>query len=109
MLAKINGSSLHGGEACRISVEVSVANGLGYYITGQPDDAVKESLHRIEVAIKSLGYRMPRTKLSVNLSPVHIRKTGAGCDLPIAIGILMASEQLVDLGKLRDYVLVGEL
>lgn len=109
MLVKINGMVLHGVGAFRISVEVSVANGLGYFITGQPDDAVRESLSRIEIAIKSLGYRMPRTKVSVNLSPVHIRKTGAGFDLPIAVGILLASEQVFDFCRLRDYILVGEL
>jgi magnesium chelatase family protein len=109
MYAQIRGSILQGVEAFPVTVEVNVGKGLGYFITGQPDESVKESLSRIEVAIKSLGFRMPREKLSVNLSPAHIRKTGAGFDLPIAIGILLASDQIADLGKLRDYMLVGEL
>jgi magnesium chelatase family protein len=109
MYAQIRGSILQGVEAFPVTVEVNVGRGLGYTITGQPDESVRESLGRIEVAIKSLGFRMPREKLSVNLSPAHIRKTGAGFDLPIAIGILLASDQLSDLGKLRDYMLVGEL
>ena len=109
MLAKINGSVLHGVEAFRVLVEVNVGNGLGYFITGQADEMVKESLSRIEVAIKGMGYRMPREKLSVNLSPANLRKTGAGFDLPIAVGILIASGQVKATAKLRDFVLVGEL
>jgi magnesium chelatase family protein len=109
MLAKVFGSALHGVEAFRITVEVNVTNGLGYTVTGQPDEVVRESLSRAEVAIKGLGLRMPRTKLSVNLSPAHIRKTGAGFDLPIALGILLASGQLFDRQQLSDYIVVGEL
>jgi magnesium chelatase family protein len=90
-------------------VEVNVASGIGYTVTGQPDEVVRESLSRVEVAIKGLGLYMPRTKLSVNLSPAHIRKTGAGFDLPIAVGILLASGQLIDRRELSDYIIVGEL
>jgi len=99
MLTKITGSHLHGVEAFPISVEVYVGNGLGYSITGQPDDIVRESLTRVEIAIKSMGFHMPRQKLSINLSPAHIRKTGAGYDVPIAVGILKASGQTGRPGK----------
>jgi magnesium chelatase family protein len=109
MLAKVYGSILHGVEAFRIMVEVNVGNGLGYHITGQPDEIVKESLGRAEVAIKGLNYQMPRSKLSVNLSPADIRKTGAGFDLPIALGILLASGQAKDAGLLKSFIVVGEL
>ena len=109
MLAKLYGMVLHGVEAFRVTVEVSVAPGLGYFITGQPDDTVRESLNRVEVAIKSLGFVMPRTKLSVNLSPAHLPKTGAGFDLPIAIGVLLASGQIVGQDRLARYILTGEL
>ena len=109
MLAKLYGMVLHGVEAFRVTVEVSVAPGLGYFITGQPDDTVRESLSRVEVAIKTLGYYMPRTKISVNLSPAHVPKTGAGFDLPIAIGVLLASEQLFDQDRLGRYIITGEL
>jgi magnesium chelatase family protein len=109
MLAKINSMVLHGAEAVPVLVEVIVSNGMGYFMMGQPDEAVRESLGRAEVAIKSHGFHMPRTKISINLSPAPIRKTGSGFDLPIALGILLASEQLVDKGQLRDLVLVGEL
>lgn len=103
------GSALQGIDAFPITIEVSVSNGLGYKITGLHDEAIGESLSRIEVAIKSNGYHMPRTKLTINLAPAGIRKTGTALDLPIALGILLASEQLHDLGKLQDYVLIGEL
>ncbi|HEY4206732.1 MAG TPA: YifB family Mg chelatase-like AAA ATPase, partial [Puia sp.] len=109
MLAKVRGSLLHGVEAFPIIIEVYVGNGLGYSITGQPDEIVRESLTRVEVALKSMGFYMPREKLSINLSPVNLRKTGAGFDLPIALGILKASGQLEDLGKLEDYLWAGEL
>ena len=109
MYAKIRGTVLHGVDAFPVTVEVNVAMGIGYFITGQPDDSVRECLSRIEVAIKSMGLRMPREKLSVNLSPAHVRKTGAGFDLPIAMGILLASGQIEDRGQLEDYILAGEL
>jgi magnesium chelatase family protein len=109
MLAKIYGMVLHGVEAFRVTVEVSVLPGLGYSITGQPDDTVKESLSRVEVSIKNLGLFMPRTKLSINLSPAHLPKTGAGFDLPIAIGVLIASSQLFYPKQLANFVITGEL
>jgi len=109
MLAKIYSGTLYGVEAFRITIEVSVTNGIGYMITGLPDDAIKESLSRIAIAIGSSGYYMPRTKLVINLSPAHVRKTGTAFDLPIALGILMASEQVTDIGKLEDYWIAGEI
>jgi magnesium chelatase family protein len=109
MQAKIFGSALHGMEAFRITIEVSVDRGLGVSITGLPDDGIKESYNRIAVAVSANGYQMPRTKLVINLAPADVRKTGTAFDLPIAIGILIASEQLYDLGKLKDYILIGEL
>jgi magnesium chelatase family protein len=96
-------------EAFPITIEVFVGNGLGYSITGQPDDIVRESLTRVKVSLISMGFHMPRQKLSINLSPVNLRKTGAGFDLPIALGILKASAQIDDLGKLGDFLLAGEL
>ena len=109
MLAKLFGSAIYGVDAFRITVEVSVSNGLGYHITGLPDDAIKESLSRIEIAIKSNGYHMPRTKVVINLAPADIRKSGTAFDLPIALGVLLASDQITDIGKLNDYLLIGEM
>src|SRR6266542_1506526 len=109
MQAKIFSSALHGVDAFRITIEVSVSNGIGYVITGLPDDAIKESLGRLGIAIEGCGSHMPRTKLVINLAPADIRKTGTAFDLPIALGILLASEQTIDLGKLKEYIVIGEL
>ncbi|MBS1510176.1 MAG: YifB family Mg chelatase-like AAA ATPase [Bacteroidetes bacterium] len=110
MLVKTFGSTVYGVEAITITVEVSVpGHGTDYYIVGLPDSAVKESLQRVESAIKSNKYYMPRTKLVVNLAPADIRKTGTAFDLPIAIGTLAATEQLQNPEKLAQYVIMGEL
>lgn len=110
MLVKTFGSAVYGVEAITITVEVSVNNqGQNYYIVGLPDNAVKESLQRVESAIKSNHYFMPRTKLVVNLAPANIKKSGTAFDLPIAIGTLGATEQIKNPEKLAEYVIMGEL
>ncbi len=109
MLVKTFGSAVYGVEAITITIEVNVSNGQNYFIVGLPDSAVKESLPRIESAIKTNGLHMPRTKLVINLAPADIRKSGTAFDLPIAMGVLGASEQLKDPGLLADYVIMGEL
>jgi magnesium chelatase family protein len=110
MLVKTFGSAVYGVEAITITVEVSVNNqGKDYFIVGLPDSAVKESLQRVESAIKSNHYFMPRTKLVVNLAPADIRKTGTAFDLPIAIGTLGATEQIENPERLCEYVIMGEL
>ena len=109
MLAKINSSALFGIDAFRVSVEVSVTKGLGYIITGLPDDGIKESLSRIAIAIHNIDFQMPRTKLVINLAPADVRKTGTAFDLPITLGILLATEQISDIEKLRDFVIIGEI
>jgi magnesium chelatase family protein len=110
MLIKTFGSAVYGVEAITITIEVSVNNqGKDYFMVGLPDSAVKESLQRVESAIKSNHYWMPRTKLVVNLAPADIRKTGTAFDLPIAIGTLGATEQIENPEKLSEYVIMGEL
>ena len=110
MLVKTFGSAVYGVEAISITVEVSVNNqGKDYFIVGLPDSAVKESLQRVESAIKSNHYYMPRTKLVVNLAPANIKKSGTAFDLAIAIGTLGATEQIENPEKLADYVIMGEL
>jgi magnesium chelatase family protein len=110
MLVKTYGSAVYGVEAITITVEVNVMPGnVHYYIVGLPDNAVKESLQRVESAIKTIGYQMPRTKLVINLAPADIKKSGSSFDLAIAIGILAANNQLNDPEKLKDYVIMGEL
>lgn len=109
MLVKTFGSAVYGVEAITITVEVSVSAGQKYFIVGLPDNAVKESLQRIETAIKTNGYYMPRTKLVVNLAPADIKKTGSAFDLAIAVGVLGASEQIDEPERLNQYVIMGEL
>src|SRR5580704_8689807 len=108
MLVKLFGSAVYGVEAITITIEVNVTEGLHTYVVGLADGAVKESIQRIESAIKSNGYFMPRTKLVINLAPAGIRKTGSAFDLPIALGVLAASGQL-PADTLKDYVIMGEL
>jgi magnesium chelatase family protein len=109
MLAKIYGCAISGIDAFRVTVEVSVTSGIGYTITGLPDDGIKESLSRIAIAITNNGYYMPRTKLVINLAPADVRKSGTAFDLPIALGILLATDQVNDLDKLQDYLIAGEI
>ncbi|MDA0194063.1 MAG: YifB family Mg chelatase-like AAA ATPase [Bacteroidetes bacterium] len=108
MLAKTFGSAVYGVDATTITIEVNVGQGRYFYMVGLPDSAVKESEHRVESAIKQLGYRMPREKVIVNLAPADIRKEGSAYDLPIALGILQASSQ-VEINSLGDYIIMGEL
>lgn len=109
MLVKTFGSAVYGVEALTITVEVSVSNGQKFYMVGLPDNAVKESEHRIESTLKSIGGYMPRTKVIINLAPADIKKTGSAFDLPIALGIMGASEQLPNPERLAEYVIMGEL
>lgn len=111
MLVKINGSAVYGVEAIPITIEVNwiPSSGKDPMIVGLPDNAVKESLQRIESTFKTNGYEMPRTKVVVNLAPADIKKSGTAFDLPIAIGILGASEQFENAEILSQYVLMGEL
>jgi magnesium chelatase family protein len=109
MLIKTFGSAVHGVEAITITIEVNVSAGVRYFIVGLPDNAVKESLQRIESAIKSNDYYMPRSKVVVNLAPADIKKSGSAFDLPIAIGVLGATEQIEQPERLSQYIMMGEL
>lgn len=109
MLVKTFGSAVYGVEAITITIEVNVSMGQHYTIVGLPDNAVRESLQRTESAIKTNDFFMPRTKIVVNLAPADIRKSGSAFDLPIAIGILGASEQITATERLQQYVIMGEL
>ena len=109
MLVKTFGSSVFGVEAITITVEVNVSMGQGYSIVGLPDVSVRESLQRTESAIKSNDYYMPRTKVVVNLAPADIKKTGSAFDLPIAVAVLAASEQIAQPERLKDFIIMGEL
>ena len=110
MLVKTFGSAVYGVEAITITIEVNVnTKGQHYYIVGLPDNAIKESLQRVESAIKNNNLYMPRTKLVINLAPADIKKTGTAFDLPIAIGTLGATDQIDFPEQLEEYVIMGEL
>ena len=110
MLVKTFGSAVYGVEAITITIEVNwMTTGKDPMIVGLPDNAVKESLQRVESTFKTNGFSMPRTKVVVNLAPADIKKSGTPFDLPIALGILGASEQIENREALASYVIMGEL
>src|ERR1700704_1671965 len=110
MLVRTFGSAVYGVEAIPITIEINwMATGKDYMMVGLPDNAVKESLQRVESTFKTNGFTMPRTKFVVNLAPADIKKSGTAFDLPIAIGLLGATEQLAHHGALSKYVIMGEL
>jgi magnesium chelatase family protein len=108
MLVKTFGSAVHGIKATTITIEVSVGKGINFFLVGLPDSAVRESQQRIATALESNKFKMPKQRVVINMAPADIRKEGAAYDLPLAIGILAASEQL-NPGLLADYVVMGEL
>ncbi len=113
MLVKTFASAVQGVDARTITVEVNaggiVAAGKNFYhLVGLPDNAVKEGFQRIEAAINNIGYRMMRVKTVVNLAPADIRKEGSAYDLPIAVGVLAATNQ-IEPENLSEYILIGEL
>lgn len=108
MVSKTFGGAVHGVDARIIMVEVSVDQGLRFFMSGLPDNAIKESQHRVESALKSAGFFMPRKKTVVNLAPADIRKEGSAYDLPIALNVLRASAQIWT-ESLEDYIIMGEL
>lgn len=109
MLAKINSCGLMGIDGYIVSVEVDVSNGLpDYKIVGLPDNAIKESESRVSIAVKNSGFDFPVRKISVNLAPASIKKTGPAYDLPIAAAIL-ACKGVINEDDLRESVVIGEL
>lgn len=108
MLVKTYASALHGINATKITIETDISKGVNFTIVGLPDNAVKESQQRMEAALNNLGYKIPRKKIIINMAPADIRKEGSAYDLPLAIGILSASEQL-KTEKLGVTMLMGEL
>ncbi len=108
MLVKTFGSALNGIEAFIVTIEVNIDRGVIFSLVGLPDSAVKESQQRIESALVNNALTYPRRKVTINLAPADIRKEGSSYDLPIAIGILAASEQL-STDKLERFIIMGEL
>ncbi len=110
MLVKTFGSAVYGVEAITITVEVNaMSTNIGQVLVGLADSAVKESMQRVESTMKTHGYAMPRTRVVVNLAPADIKKSGTAFDLPIAIGILAASNQIKNHEAIDKYIIMGEL
>jgi magnesium chelatase family protein len=109
MLARIRSAAVLGIDAYPVDVEVDITNGLPTFATvGLPHGAVREGRERIAAALANAGYQFPLKRITVNLAPADIRKDGSGLDLPIALGVLVASGQLPDAG-LRRLMLAGEV
>jgi magnesium chelatase family protein len=108
MLVKTHASAVFGINAAIITIEVNVCKGINFFLVGLPDNAVKESKQRVESAIKTLEYEWPRHRIVINMAPADIRKEGSAYDLPFAVGILAASEQL-KTDKLNEFLIMGEL
>ena len=108
MLVKTYCAEVMGLEATTITIEVNLARGVQFHLSGLADTAVKESYDRIRAAITNNGFKPPTADLTINLSPADIRKEGSGYDLPLAIGILAAHGK-ISQAMLGDYMMIGEL
>ena len=108
MLVKTYCAEVMGLEATTITIEVNLARGVQFHLSGLADTAVKESYDRIRAAIANNGYKPPTADLTINLSPADIRKEGSGYDLPLAIGILAAHGKISET-MLGSYMMIGEL
>src|SRR5574344_343859 len=109
MLIRTHSCALMGVAAVHITVEVNVDTGVNFFLVGLPDSAVKESQHRIDSALKSYNYKIPGKKIIINMAPADIRKEGSAFDLTLAVGILIASEQIRGAEIIEDYYIMGEL
>jgi magnesium chelatase family protein len=109
MLTKVYGSAVFGVDATTITVEVNVDKGVGYHLVGLPDSAIRESNFRIAASLQNNGFKIPGKKLILNMSPADMRKEGSAYDLTLAMGILVATEQIVEGVPFSDYVIMGEL
>ncbi len=109
MLARVFSCAVIGLDGVVVEVEVDTGGGLpNMVIVGLPDTAVQESRERVQSAVKNAGFYYPRKRLTVNLAPATVRKEGPAYDLPIAVGVLIATEQL-DPDSVEDTLIIGEL
>ncbi len=108
MQVHVFGARCIGIEALRVTVEIEITHGVGIHLVGLADAAVKESLLRTTTALQALQFRIPGKKIVINLAPADLHKSGSGYDLPIAVGIIAASEQKA-LPLVGRYLLMGEL
>ena len=108
MLIKCYGAAPQGIDAVIVTIEVHAVPGFEFTLVGLPDNAVKESHERIVAALTVNGYNKPRHTLTINMAPADIKKEGAAYDLPLAIGMLTAEEE-VKTALLGQYLIMGEL
>ncbi|MFW6202748.1 MAG: YifB family Mg chelatase-like AAA ATPase [Marinilabilia sp.] len=108
MLVKTFGAAVTGIDAITITIEVNVTQGIRFFLVGLPDNAVKESQQRIQSVFKETGHKWPGKRIVINMAPADTRKEGSAYDLPIAVGILAADEQ-IRAGDIGEYMMMGEL
>ena len=109
MLAIVPSATLLGAEGRPVSVEVHVANGLpAFSVVGLPDEACREARDRVRAALLSSGLPWPMTRITVNLAPSGVRKSGAGLDLAMAVGVLVAAD-VVPADAVHGLAFLGEL
>src|SRR2546423_12490875 len=109
MLARVRSAAVVGIDAYLVDVETDIASGLPTFVTvGLPQGAVKEGRDRVSSALANTGFTFPLKRITVNLAPADIRKEGSAFDLPIALGILAATEQIA-ADRLAKIAVLGEL
>ena len=109
MLSRIRSAAVLGIDAFPVEVEVDISNGLPSFSTvGLPNGAVKEGRERVSAALANAGFQFPLRRITVNLAPADIRKDGSALDLPIALGLLLASGQIPD-ANLKHTMVLGEV
>ncbi|MDR0560638.1 MAG: YifB family Mg chelatase-like AAA ATPase [Prevotellaceae bacterium] len=107
-LVKVYSCAVFGVNATLITIETSISAGINFHLVGLPDSAVKESQQRISTALIANGFKIPQKKTVINMAPADIRKEGAAYDLPLAVSLLAASEQIPD-ADIEKYIIMGEL
>ncbi|MDD6308035.1 MAG: YifB family Mg chelatase-like AAA ATPase [Clostridia bacterium] len=109
MFVKVNTAGLYGMEGQPVTVEADVSQGMpAFEIVGLPDTAVKEAKERVRAAIKNCGYSFPARRFTINLAPASLRKAGPAFDLPIAVALLFATEQINGVPP-SDTAFIGEV
>jgi len=110
MITKLYSATFFGIDAIIVDVEIFITTGIpGVMIVGLPDASTKESKDRVKAAIKNSGFEYPARKITINLAPADIRKSGPIFDLPLALGILISARLLIPVINLEDYIIAGEL
>ena len=109
MISKVYSITVNGLESSLIEIEVDINQGLpSFTIVGLPDQGIQESKERLRSAMKSSSFRLPTSRITVNLAPADIKKSGPCFDLPVAIGILL-NQDFIDQEFIEDSLFLGEL